>query len=84
MSKIRIKLDLPFEYALRISVILADDAHECEKMARYYDESKKTTHSKFYRNLANLSSMIKEELNLQIEDPKNVYIGGCEDESARA
>ena len=84
MSQIRIKLDLPFEYALRISVVLADDAHECEKMARYYDESEKPTHSKFYRNLANLSSMIKEAIDLQIENTENVYIGGDKNESARA
>ena len=84
MSQIRIKLDLPFEYAIRLSAAMADDEFECEKMARFYDEEEKPGYSKFYRMLADQARTIKNALDLQIEDTLNVYIGGNEDESARA
>lgn len=76
MSPIRIKLDLPFEYAVRIAVVLANDAHECEKVARFYDKNKKPEYSKFYRSLADETNMIKDALDLQINDAKNIYIEG--------
>lgn len=80
MEQIRIKLDLPFEYALRIAGAMAADAHNCEKMARVYEESKKPAYAKFYGMLANKGRMIKHVLDLQIGDAKNIYIEGCEDE----
>lgn len=84
MSQIRVKLDLPYMYAIRLSAAMADDAHECEKMVRFYDENQKPAYSKFYGMLANQARIIKEALDLQIGDGNNVYIGGDEDESARA
>lgn len=84
MKQLRIKLDLPFEYVLRLAEAIADDEHACEQMEMFYDEKAKPECSKFYGRLASQARIIKEELNLQIEDPKNVYMGGCEDESAGA
>ena len=84
MSQIRIKLDLPFEYAIRLATAMRDDAHECEERARYWDECQKAEHAEVYRALADKSRMIEEALDLQIRDVKNIYIGGYEDESARA
>lgn len=84
MSQIRIKLDLPFEDALHLVVILADEAHECEKMAQFFDEKEKPEHSKFYRKCADRTDMIKEKIKFQLQNAKNIYIGGCEDESTRA
>lgn len=84
MAQIRIKLDLSFEQAIILSSMIADDAHKCEEMARCYDEREKAEYAEFYRALADRSRMIKEALDLQIGDAKNVYIGGDKDESARA
>lgn len=84
MSQIRIKLDLPFEYALRLAAAMADDAHEYQKMVRFYDEKEKPEYSKFYVMLANQARIIKDALDLQLKDAKNIYIGEDEDESARA
>lgn len=84
MAQIRIKLDLSLEQAIRLSAAMADDAHECEKMTRYYDEREKTEYAEFFRVLAGKSRMIKEAIDLQIGDAKNIYIGGDENESARA
>ena len=84
MKKIRIKLDLFLEDAWRLAVVLADDAHECERLARQYDARGNIVYAEFYRSLAGKSRMIKEALDLQIGDAKNIYIGGDEDESARA
>lgn len=80
MAQIRVKLDLPFEDALHLVVILADEAHECEKMAQLFDEKEKPEHSKFYRKYADRMDMIKEKIKSQLQDAKNVYMGGCEDE----
>lgn len=85
MAQIRIKLDLPFEYVLRISALIGDNAHECERLERFFDEREKSEYSQFYGMLANKAHMIKEALDLQMQDAKNVYYrGGDEDESARA
>ena len=83
MSQIRIKLDLPFMYAIRLAAAMADDMYECERLVRFYDEKEKPAYSKFYRMLADQARTIKEALDLQIGDENNVYIGGDEDESAR-
>ena len=83
MAKIRVKLDLPYMDAIRLSAAMADDVYECERMARFYDEKEKPAYSKFYRMLADQSRTIKEALDLQIGNGDNVYIGGDEDESAR-
>lgn len=80
MPQIRIKLDLSLEDVLRLSGAMDDNAHEYEKMARYFDEKEKPEYSKFYGILAERALMLKEALDLQIADTKNVYIGGCEDE----
>lgn len=84
MEKIRIKFDLFLEDAWRLSVVLADDAHRCEKLARWYAERENLVYAEFYRSLAGKSSVIKDALDLQIKDAENIYIGGCEDESARS
>lgn len=80
MPQIRIKLDLPFMYAIRLAAAMADDAHECAKMVRFYDEHEKPGYSKFYGMLADQARAIKEALDLQIADAKNIYTEGCEDE----
>lgn len=84
MEQFRIKLDLPFMYAIHLSAAMAEEAQECAKMVRYYDEHEKPGYSKFYGMLADQARAIKEALDLQIADAKNVSIGGDEDESARA
>lgn len=84
MEQIRIKLDLSLVDAHRLAVVLADDAHRCERLARRYAERENFVYAEFYRSLADKSRMIKDALYLQIEDAENVYIGGGEDESARA
>lgn len=84
MKKIRIKFDLFLVDAWRLAVILADDAHECERLARQYAARENLVYAEFYRSLADKSRTIKEALDLQIGDGNNVYIGGDEDESARA
>ena len=84
MEQIRIKFDLFLEDAWRLSVVLADDAHECERLARQYDERGNNVYAEFYRSLADKSRIIKNALDLQIADAENVYIGGCEDEGTRA
>lgn len=83
MSQIRINLDLPFEYAIRLSEAIANDVHECENMVRFYDERGKAEHAEFYRALADKSRMVEEALDLQIRRG-NIYIEGGENESARA
>lgn len=84
MVQIRVKLDLSLDQAIRLSSAMADDAHECERLVRHYDERESHEHSKFYRMLADQARTIKEAIDLQIGDGNNVYIGGDEDESARA
>lgn len=84
MAEIRIKLDLPLDHALRIVMLMGDDAHECERLARYFDEHEKSEYAEFYRALADSSRSIREEIYLQIGDTKNSYIGGDEDEGTRA
>lgn len=80
MEKIRIKLDLPLVDAHRLAVVLADDAHNCERLARRYAERENFEYAEFYRSLADKSRMIRDALYLQIGDAKNIYIEGCEDE----
>lgn len=84
MPQIRIKLDLSLEQALRIAAAMTDDVHECEESARYFDEHEKAAYAAFYRVLADKSRMIKDILDRQIRNAKNIYIGGDENESARA
>lgn len=84
MSQIRIKLDLSLEQALRLAAAMTDEVHECEESARYFDEHEKAEHAEFYRMLADKSRIVKDAIDLQIKNAKNIYIGGCEDEGTRA
>lgn len=80
MPQIRIKLDLSLDQAISISAAMMDDARECVERARYWDECQKPERAEVYRVLADRSRMIKEAIDLQMRDAKNVYIGGYENE----
>ena len=84
MAEIRVKLDLSIEQMIRLHAAMMNDIHGSEEMVRYWAEHNKAEYAEFYRVLAAKSRMIKEAIESQLREAKNVYIGGCEDESARA
>lgn len=83
MAKIRVKLDLSLDQAISISAAMMDDARDCVGRARYWDECQKPEHAEVYRALADRSRMIKEAIDLQLKDAKNIYIGGDDEEDNR-
>lgn len=72
-TKIKIRIDIDVDQALRLSQILLNSIDDNEKIARSFEKDGNKERADFFKMVVAEEIMLKGEIDHQIQDPDNFH-----------